>query len=208
MITVHHLNNSRSQRILWMLEELGLDYEIVHYQRDKETNLAPESLKKIHPLGKSPVLTDGDVKIAESAAIIEYLVDTYGKGAWKPAAGTPEALRYLEWMHYSEGSAMLPLLLGLYVGRLGEAGGPLLPRIMGEMTNNFAYMNGALEDQDWFAGNEITACDVQMSFPMEAGQSTGLVKEYPNLVGYLERIQARPAYKRALEKGGPYQLGG
>ncbi len=208
MITVHHLNNSRSQRILWMLEELGLDYEIVHYQRDKETNLAPESLKEVHPLGKSPVLTDGDVKIAESAAIIEYLVDTYGKGAWKPAAGTPEALRYLEWMHYSEGSAMLPLLLGLYVGRLGEAGSPLLPRIMSEMTNNFAYMNSALADQDWFAGDKITACDVQMSFPMEAGQSTGLVKEYPNLVGYLERIQSRPAYKKALEKGGPYQLGG
>ncbi|CAJ1411645.1 unnamed protein product [Effrenium voratum] len=191
-----------------MLEELGLDYEIVHYQRDKETNLAPESLKEVHPLGKSPVLTDGDVKIAESAAIIEYLVDTYGKGAWKPAAGTPEALRYLEWMHYSEGSAMLPLLLGLYVGRLGEAGSPLLPRIMSEMTNNFAYMNSALADQDWFAGDKITACDVQMSFPMEAGQSTGLVKEYPNLVGYLERIQSRPAYKKALEKGGPYQLGG
>ena len=208
MITVHHLNNSRSQRILWMLEELGLDYEIVHYQRDKETNLAPESLKEIHPLGKSPVLTDGDVKIAESAAIIEYLVETYGKGNWKPAAGTPEALQYLEWMHYSEGSAMVPLLLGLYVGRLGEAGAPLLPRIVGEMTNHFSYMNAGLTGQDWFAGNEITACDVQMSFPMEAAQSTGFVKDYPNLVGFLERIQARPAYKRALEKGGPYQLGG
>jgi len=208
MIIVHHLNNSRSQRILWMLEELGLNYEITHYQRDKETNLAPDTLKEIHPLGKSPVLVDGDVTLAESGAIIEYLADTYGADRWKPKAGTPEALRYLEWMHYSEGSAMMPLLLGLYVGRLGDAGAPLLPRIMGETTNHFSYMNEALADQDWFAGDAITACDVQMSFPLEARQGRGLLAEYPNLMGFLERVQARPAYKKALERGGPYKLGG
>ena len=208
MITVHHLNNSRSQRILWMLEELGLDYEIAHYQRDAVTSQAPDTLKKIHPLGKSPVLTDGEVKVAESGAIIEYLADTYGKGAWKPKAGTPEALSYLEWMHYSEGSAMLPLLLALYVGRLGDAGAPLMPRIMGEMDNHFSYMNAALEGQDWFAGDKLSACDLQMSFPLEAAQGTGLIANYPNLAGFLDRVQARPAYKKALEKGGPYKLGG
>ena len=208
MITVHHLNNSRSQRILWMLEELGLDYEIAHYQRDAVTSQAPDTLKEIHPLGKSPVLTDGEVKIAESGAIIEYLADTYGKGTWKPKAGTPEALSYLEWMHYSEGSAMLPLLLALYVGRLGDAGAPLMPRIMGEMDNHFSYMNAALEGQDWFAGDKLSACDLQMSFPLEAAQGTGLIANYPNLAGFLDRVQARPAYKKALEKGGPYKLGG
>lgn len=208
MITVHHLNNSRSQRILWMLEELGVDYQITHYKRDAETSLAPDALKEIHPLGKSPVLTDGDVKIAESGAIIEYLADAYGKGAWKPEAGTPEALRYLEWMHYSEGSAMVPLLLALYVGRLGDGGAPLLPRIMSELANHFSYMNDALANQDWFAGDAMTACDIQMSFPLEAGQGTGLLAEYPNLVAFLERSQSRPAYKKALEKGGPYKLGG
>jgi len=208
MITVHHLNNSRSQRILWMLEELGLDYEIAHYQRDAVTSQAPDTLKEIHPLGKSPVLTDGDVKIAESGAIIEYLADTYGKGAWKPKAGTPEALSYLEWMHYSEGSAMLPLLLALYVGRLGDNGAPLMPRIMGEMDNHFSYMNGALANQDWFAGDKLSACDLQMSFPLEAAQGTGLIANYPNLAAFLGRVQARPAYKKALEKGGPYKLGG
>ncbi len=208
MITVHHLNNSRSQRILWMLEELGLDYEIIHYQRDKETSLAPDTLKEAHPLGKSPVLVDGEVRLAESGAVIEYLADTYGSDTWKPKTGSPEALRYLEWMHYSEGSAMLPLLLGLYVGRLGDAGAPLLPRIMGEMTNHFAYMNAALADRDWFAGDVMTACDVQMSFPLEAGQGTGLLTDYPGLSGFLARVQARPAYKKALVRGGPYTLGG
>lgn len=208
MIRIHHLNNSRSQRILWLLEELGLDYEIVPYFRDKETNLAPDSLKEVHPLGKSPVMEDGDVVIAESGAIIEYLVDTYGKGALKPEEGTAEARAYREWLHYSEGSAMLPLLLGLYVGRLGDAGAPLLPRIGSEMANHFSYMNGALEGRDYFAGDEITACDMQMSFPIEAAGGTGLLKDYPNLAAFLARIQARPAYQRALKKGGPYQLGG
>ncbi|MBG51251.1 MAG: glutathione S-transferase [Alphaproteobacteria bacterium] len=208
MIKVHHLNNSRSQRILWMLEELGVPYEIVHYQRDKETNLAPESLKQVHPLGKSPVLEDGDVKIAESGAIVEYLAETYGKGAWMPKAGTAEALRNKEWLHYSEGSVMLPLLLSLYTRRLGEAAAPLQPRIISEMILHFSYMNAALEGQDWFSGDKIQACDIQMSFPVEAGGGSGLLKDFPNLAAFLTRIEARPAYKRALEKGGPYQLGG
>lgn len=207
MIKVHHLNNSRSQRILWMLEELGLDYEIIKYFRDKETNLAPESLREVHPLGKSPVMEDQAVKIAESGAILEYLTDTYGNGKLKPAAGTPQALQYTEWMHYAEGSAMLPLLLALYVGRLGKAADPLWPRIFGEITNNLTYMNNALNDQPYFAGSDFTACDVQITFALEGANANNSLADFPNLKDYLERMHARPAYKKAIERGGEYSLG-
>ncbi|UTW59574.1 glutathione S-transferase [Kordiimonas sp. SCSIO 12603] len=207
MIKVHHLNNSRSQRILWALEELGLEYEIIQYQRDAETRLAPESLREIHPLGKSPVLEDGDVKIAESGAIIEYLIRTYGGGKFAPAADSAAYNKYVEWMHYAEGSAMLPLLLGLYTSLLGEAAAPLQPRIQSEFANHFGYMAQSLGEQQYFMGDELTGADFMLSFPMEAANSKGALGFFPNLDAYMKRIEAREAYKRALERGGPYKLG-
>ncbi|MBB3195317.1 glutathione S-transferase family protein [Roseateles terrae] len=221
MITVHHLNNSRSQRVLWLLEELGLPYEIKHYQRDPKTMLAPPELRRVHPLGKSPVVTDGDLVIAESGAILEYLVDRYGEGRFKPAPGTPEALRYRYWMHYAEGSAMPPLLLKLVFDRI-EAGPmpffikPIAKAIAGkakssfvmpQITNHMNYVEAELGKSDWFAGDSFTAADVQMSFPLEAAATRGgEVARQPRITAFLERIHARPAYQRALEKGGPYAL--
>lgn len=209
MIVVHHLNNSRSQRILWMLEELELDYQIVPYQRDSVTRLAPPALKAIHPLGKSPVITDGDLVIAESGAIIDYLARKYGKGRFapEPDLASPDFVAYLQWMHFSEGSAMLPLMLKLYVGRLGDAGAPLGPRIESELHNHFSYMDAAIAGRSYFVGDGFTAADVQMSFVLDAGASRGGLKNYANLVKLHERLKARPAYKRALERGGPYELG-
>jgi len=207
MIKVHHLNNSRSQRILWLLEELGLDYEVVKYQRDPVTRLAPPELKAVHPLGKSPVISDGDLVVAESGAIIEYLVRTHGGGRLAPPAGSPAALKYLQWMHFAEGSAMLPILLALYVGRLGAAGAPLQPRIASELANHLGYMNAELGGSDFFLGNELSAADIQLSFVVEAAGARGLLADYPNLERFAERIQARPAYRRAVDRGGPYQLG-
>ena len=207
MIIVHHLNNSRSQRILWLLEELGAAYEIKGYQRDPVTRLAPPELKAVHPLGKSPVITHDGKTIAESGAIIEYLIDAAGGGALRPKAGTDEALAYQHWMHFAEGSAMLPLLLAMYVSRLGEAGAPLHPRIFSEIDNHLAYMNDALAGRDYFVGNAFTAADVQMTFVVEAAAASGRVAAYPNLAAYLQRMQARPAYVRAVERGGPYALG-
>ncbi len=208
MIKVHHLNNSRSQRILWALEELGVKYEIVHYQRNAETRLAPESLMAIHPLGKSPVLEDGDVKIAESGAIIDYLIRTYGGGKFAPAHDSVDYNKYNEWLHYAEGSAMLPLLLGLYVGMLEEAGAPLLPRIQSEFANHFGYMSKSLGENQYFMGAELTGADFMLSFAMEAAGTKGALGFFPNLDAYLKRLEDRPAYKRALERGGPYKLGG
>jgi len=207
MIKVHHLNNSRSQRILWLLEELGLDYEVVKYQRDPVTRLAPPELKAVHPLGKSPVISDGDLVVAESGAIIEYLVRTHGGGRLAPPAGSPAALKYLQWMHFAEGSAMLPILLALYVGRLGAAGASLQPRIASELANHLGYMNAELGGSDFFLGNELSAADIQLSFVVEAAGARGLLADYPNLERFAERIQARPAYRRAVDRGGPYQLG-
>lgn len=204
MIKVHHLNNSRSQRILWLLEELGVPYEIVPYQRDAVTNLAPPELKDIHPLGKSPVISDGDLVVAESGAIIEYLVRKYGQGRLMPAESSPDFVRYLQWMHFAEGSAMLPLLLALYVGRLGDAGAPLHPRIFGEIANHLSYMNGAIEKGGYLLGRDFSAADIQNSFVLEAAKLRGFLKDYPNLLDLLARLQARPAYRRALERGGPY----
>ena len=221
MITLHHLNDSRSQRVLWLLEELGLDYDLVPYQRDPVTNLAPAELKKIHPLRKSPVITDGDVTMAESGAIIEYLADRYGAGRLAPAPGAPERLRYTYWLHYAEGSAMPPMLMSLVFNRLRTAPAPFFVRpvargIADKVMTSFVspqiklhldYMEGELGKSRWFAGDEFSAADVQMSFPLEAAASRGgLDANRPRLMDFLARIHERPAYRRALEKGGPYEL--
>jgi len=204
MLKIHHLNNSRSQRVLWLLEELALAYEIVPYQRDAQTNLAPESLKKIHPLGKSPVLEDGGQVVIESGAIVEYIVRRHGQGRLAPAESSPEWPRYLQLMHYAEGSAMLPVMLKLYTSRLGEAGAPLAPRIQSEIENHFGWLDGLLASSPWFVGRELSAADIQLSFPIQAARMLHGLQKLPNLAGFLERAQARPAYKRALERGGPY----
>jgi glutathione S-transferase len=207
MIQVHHLNNSRSQRVLWLLEELGLDYEVVKYQRDAQTNLAPPSLEAVHPLGKSPVVTDGDDVVIESGAIIEYLVRKYGKGRLLPPEGTPEALRHLQLLHYAEGSAMLPLMLKLYAGRLGAAAAPLQPRIDSEIERHFGYLDGLLEGREWFVGDELSAADIQLSFAIQAARMLHGLEKFPNLARFLEQIAKRPAYQKALERGGAYAFG-
>jgi glutathione S-transferase len=201
---VHHLNNSRSQRILWLLEELGTPYEIVKYQRMSPMPLAPPELKEIHPLGKSPVITDGDRTIAESGAIVEYVIDRYGNGRLRPKHGTDEYWKYVEWMHYAEGSAMLPLLLALYAGLLGDGAALLRPRIDGEIANNLSYMEAALAGRHFFVGNDLTGADIQLIFVLEAAGSR--LEPYPGLTAYRDRMHARPAYQRGIEKGGPYQL--
>jgi glutathione S-transferase len=204
MLTVHHLNNSRSQRILWLLEELGTPYEIVKYQRMSPMPLAPPELKQVHPLGKSPVITDGDRTIAESGAIVEYLIDTYGGGRLKPAADTDDYWKYVEWMHYAEGSAMLPLLLALYSGLLGDAAAMLQPRIDSEIENNLSYMEQGLAGREFFVGDGLTGADIQLLFVLEAAGSR--LAPYPGLMAYRDRMHARPAYVRGIDKGGPYQL--
>lgn len=204
MIKVHHLNNSRSQRILWLLEELGVPYEIVKYQRMSPVPLAPPELKKVHPLGKSPVLEDNGKVIAESGAEVEYLIDTYGKSRFKPKPGTDDYWKYIEWIHYAEGSAMLPLLMALYTGMLGEAAAALKPRVDSEIANNLAYMDAALGGRDFFVGSDLTGADIQLLFVCEAAGAR--LDPYPNLVKYRDRMHARPAYKRGIEKGGAYAL--
>jgi glutathione S-transferase len=204
MIEVHHLNNSRSQRVLWLLEELELPYQIVAYQRDAATMLAPESLQKIHPLGKSPVIRDGDQVVIESGAILEYIVRRYGKGRLAPPESSPEAVRYLQLMHYAEGSAMLPVMLLLYAGRLGEASAPLRPRITSELDRHMGWLDAELSGRDFFVGDALTAADVQLSFPIQATRRLYGLEKFPNLARFLDRIEARPAYRRALERGGPY----
>ncbi|MEO8543318.1 MAG: glutathione S-transferase [Betaproteobacteria bacterium] len=204
MIVVHHLNDSRSQRVLWLLEELNLDYQIKHYQRDVNTRLAPPELKAVHPLGKSPVLVDDGQTVFESGAIIDYLIRHHGDGHLQPTVGWPEYERYQQWLHYAEGSAMLPLMLKLYVSRLGEAGAPLAPRIDSEIANHLGFVNQSLQGRDWLVGQELTGADIQMSFVGEAAR--GLRAQYPNIDAWVKRFQARPAYQRALERGGPYGL--
>ncbi|THD62054.1 glutathione S-transferase family protein [Phenylobacterium sp.] len=211
MLVVHHLNNSRSQRILWLLEELGAPYEIKFYQRDATTNLAPPELEAVHPLGKSPVITDqtsggDDITIAESGAIVDYIQRTYGGGKLPVPAAGPDFEKYNEWLHYAEGSAMLPLMVNLYVMRLGEAGAPLHPRIQSEMANHLGYVEASLAGRDWLMG-EFTAADAQMSFVGEVARAFGQAPTYPNIANWVARFQARPAYVRALEKGGAYNLG-
>ncbi|KQX00360.1 glutathione S-transferase [Massilia sp. Root418] len=221
MIVVHHLNNSRSQRVLWLLEELGLEYDIVRYQRDPKTMLAPPSLRAIHPLGKSPVITDGDATVAESGAIIEYLVEKYGNGRLVPPAGTAEKRRWTYFLHYAEGSAMAPLLMKLVFDRVESSPAPFFVKpiakaiaakvkgsyILPQIEQHLDYLEGELGKSPWFAGAEFSAADVQMSFPLEAAAARGgLARSRPKLMAFLERIHARPAYQRALEKGGPYEL--
>ena len=203
-IKVHHLNNSRSQRILWLLEELGAPYEIVKYQRGTPVPFAPPELKAVHPLGKSPVITDGGKTIAESGAIVEYLIDTYGKGKFKPTPGSADYWKYVEWMHYAEGSAMLPLLMALYTGMLGDAAALLKPRVDSEIANNLAYMEAGLKGREFFVGTGLTGADIQILFVLEAAGAR--LEPYPGLVKYRGAMQSRPAYKRGIEKGGAYAL--
>jgi len=222
MITVHHLNNSRSQRILWLLEELGVPYEIKRYTRDPQTMLAPPELRAVHPLGKSPVLTDDGTTIAESGAIVEYLVARYGEGRLIPAAELPERLRYTYWLHFAEGSAMTPLLLKLVFMRLEAAPMPFFAKpiaraIAGKVKSTYIdpnlarhldFMETELSAHDWFAGAEFSAADIQMSFPIELSRARGgLDEKHPRLMQFLERIHSQPSYKRALAAGGAYAFG-
>jgi glutathione S-transferase len=219
MITLHHLNNSRSQRILWLLEELGVPYEIKRYQRDAKTNLAPPELLAVHPLGKSPVITDGDLTLAESGAIVEYLVERYGKGALVPPAGSPEKRRYTYWMHFAEGSAMPYLVMKLVLNRIERAPMPFFAKPIARAIAQKAkkgytdpnigrvadYVEAELGRSEWFAGDTMTAADMQMFFAVEALVLRGGGKR-PNMARFLERVHALPAYKRALEKGGEFSL--
>jgi glutathione S-transferase len=219
MVVVHHLNNSRSQRVLWLLEELGVPYEVKRYERDAKTMLAPPALTAIHPLGKSPVIVDGNATVAESGAIIEYLMDHYGQGRLLPPAGTPQRLRYTYWLHYAEGSAMTPLLLKLVFDRVAANPAPwpvsaIARRISATVNQAFIgpnvkrhldFIEAELGAHAWFAGEQFTAADVQMSFPLEiAVARAGLDAGRPKTMAFLERIHARDAYKRALERGGKY----
>jgi glutathione S-transferase len=219
MLVVHHLNNSRSQRILWLLEELGLDYEVKRYERNKQTMLAPPELKAVHPLGKSPVVSDGDLVLAESGAIVEYLADKYGGGKLARPAGSAERFHYIYWLHYAEGSAMPPLLLKLIFDRVAGAPMPFFvkPVVKGvrqkvletfigpQLKLHLDYMESALARHRWFVDDEFSAADIQMSFPLETAVSRGgLDESRPRLMDWLRRIHERPAYRRALEKGGPY----
>lgn len=224
MITVHHLENSRSQRILWLLEELGLDYEIKRYARDPVTSLAPPELTKLHPLGKAPMVTDGDKALAESGAIVEYLVRNYDSGRLMPATvDSPEAMAYTYWLHYAEGTFMPLMIVSLIIGRIETAPMPFFVKPVAKgitqkvrdgyldanVIRNLEFMESTLNKTLWFCGDELTAADIQMSFPVEAAAvRTDLQDDYPNLAAYLERVRARPAYQRALEKGGPYELMG
>jgi glutathione S-transferase len=203
-IKVHHLNNSRSQRILWLLEELGAPYEIIHHQRDAVTNLAPPELCDIHPLGKSPVIEDNGKIVFESAAIVEYICERHGGAHLVPARGTDDHIRYLEWLHFAEGSAMTPILLNLYTSRLGDAAAPLRPRIDHQLQSHFQYMEDSLLPSGWFVGDSLTGADIMMSFPAEAAVKMGHAADKPTLTAYVAAIHARPTYQAALEKGGPY----
>jgi glutathione S-transferase len=222
LITVHHLENSRSQRVLWLLEELGLTYHVKRYARDKKTSLAPPELAAVHPLGKSPVIGDGDTVVAETGAIVEYLLDRAGGTALRPPPGTPERLRFTYWLHFAEGSAMPPLLMALIFKRVRNATMPffakpiargIADKVMGSyvqpnIDRQMAFMQAELQSRPWFAGKDFTAADIMMSFPLEAAASMdGFAGRYPKLADFLTRIHARPAYKRALERGGPYALG-
>jgi glutathione S-transferase len=206
MIQVHHLNNSRSQRVLWLLEELGLPYEIVKYQRDPQTNLAPPALEAIHPLGKSPVIRDGDRVLIESGAILDYLVRRHGGGRLAPPPSSPEYDSYQQWLHYAEGSAMLPLMLKLYLSRLGEAGAPLAPRVNGEIERHMGFLDSQLAGREFFLGSELSPADIQLSFPIQVTRMLYGLERFSNLAAFLSRVTARPAYQRALERGGAYGL--
>ncbi len=221
MIILHHLENSRSQRVLWLLEELGLPYELRPYKRDPKTMFAPPELRQVHALGKSPVISDGDIVVAESGAIVEYLLDAHGQGRLRPAAGTPEWRQFTYWLHFAEGSAMPILLVKLVFDKVRSAPVPFFVKpvlkavaaqvhksfVEPNLTRQFAFMDAELKQRKWFAGSEFSAADIQMSFPLEAAaQRAGLDERYPALVAWLKRIHARPAYRRALKAGGPYDF--
>ena len=206
MITVHHLNNSRSQRILWLLEELQVPYVIKAYTRDLVTNLAPPELKVIHPLGKSPVIDDDGRVVTESGAITDYIIRRHGNGRMAPTPGTDTHETYLEWLHFAEGSAMTPFLLALYTARLGEAGAPLQPRIQEQIGAHVAYFSAALGSHDWLVENTLSGADVMMSFIAEIGCAQGLGANFPNLPAYVKRLQSRPAWQAAMAKTEPYSF--
>ena len=206
MIVVHHLNDSRSQRILWLLEELALPYEIERYQRNQQTRLAPPELKAIHPLGKSPVITDNGRVIFESGAIIDYIIRHHGGGRLQPDPATPAYDDYMQWLHFAEGSAMLPLLLKLYVSMLGDAGAPLSPRIESEIANHLGYINTKLAGHEYLLGDDLTAADIQLSFVGEIAAPRTNRAAYPNLDAWVRRFQARPAYQAAIARGGAYSF--
>ncbi|NBB14761.1 glutathione S-transferase [Caulobacter sp. SLTY] len=207
MIVVHHLNESRSQRILFVLEELGLPYEIKHHARDATTRLAPPELKAVHPLGKSPVIVDGATTVHESGAIIDYIIRRHGGGRLAPDPATPAYDAYQQWLHYAEGSAMLPLMLNMYVSRLGEGGAPLHPRIQSEIANHLDFVDQSLSGRDYLLGSDLTGADAQMSFVPEVAKAMGQLDKYPAMAAWIARIHARPAWKAALDKGGEYLLG-
>ncbi len=207
MITVHHLNNSRSQRVLWLLEELELEYEIKHYSRDPKTGRAPSSLKTVHPLGRSPVITYKDKTIAETGAIIEYIIRQHGNGRLIPPDGSEAYEQYIHFLHYGEGSAMFPQLLLLYTSYLGEAAAPLSPIINHEMKVHFDYMEYHLTGHRYFAGEELSGADIQMVFPLEAAKAHGRLVGFDACIGFVDRMQSRPAYLRALKRGGHYDYG-
>ncbi len=204
MIKVHHLENSRSQRVLWLLEELALPYEVIRYERDRKTMLAPPALRTVHPLGKSPVIEDEGRAIAETGAIVEYLVEK-AEGRLGPPASRDAVLRYRHFLHYAEGSMMPPLLALLVVDRLGLLGKPAKKPLLAMFRQHLDFLEGELGSRAWFAGDEFTAADIMMSFPLEAArQRAGLGPAHPAILDWLERIHARPAYAEALRKGGPY----
>lgn len=221
MIIVHHLENSRSQRIIWLLEELDIEYEIKRYGRDKQTGLAPPELLDVHPLGKAPVIVDGETTVAESGAIIEYLMYEYDEGRLRPEEGTGERLAYNYWLHYAEGTFAPLMILSLVLSRIEEAPMPFFLRpvsrgiarkvrdayLDANVARNLEFMDATLRESRWFCGDVFTAADVQMSFALEAAEvRSNLTDDYPHLAAFLETIRARPAYKRALDKGGHYEL--
>lgn len=219
MVVVHHLENSRSQRILWALEELGVPYEVKRYERNKKTSLAPDSLKKVHPLGKSPVITDEGITVAESGAIIEYLVGRYGDGLLTVNNEEDQLRAYQYWLHFAEGSLMPPLLLKLVFDKVRKSPMPFFAKPIAKsisrkvmksfvgpnIKNNLAFIEDYLATHEWFAGNKLTGADIQMSFPLEASVASGVAdRQYPNIIAYVKRIHARPGYQKALTSGGPY----
>ena len=221
MLLVHHLNNSRSQRVLWLLEELCLPYQICHHQRDPKTMLAPPTLLAVHPLGKSPVLVDGDTTVAETGAIVEYILDTYGQGRMRPAPGTPAFLRYRYWLHFAEGSAMPPLLMKLVFDTVQAAPMPFFVKpiakaisskvldmlVRPNLKRQFEFIEAELARSTWLAGDDLSGADIMMSFPLEAArQRAGLDARHPRMIAFIDRVHARPAYQRALDKGGPYSF--
>ncbi len=203
-IIVHHLNNSRSQRILWLLEELGADYEVKRYERDAQTNFAPSELKQVNPLGKSPAIEDDGRLVTESGAIIEYLCERHGGADWLPDRTSDAWIDYLEWMQFGESSFFVPVMLKLYAGRLGAAAAPLMPRVEEQLAAHVAYAENRISDDLHFVGSSWSAADVMMSFPAEIALMQGHAERAPKLARFVEAVHARPAWQRARERGGPY----